>query len=75
MILRDVMVPGKELKCDVCGWYWITIIRTLPACCPNKTCRSREWNGKKVKRSPSLTRIQLPKPPKVRTIVGEEGEY
>lgn len=67
MILRDVMVSGKELQCDICRYVWVSISRELPEWCPNRDCRSREWNGRKTRRKPSLERIQLPKPPKVRS--------
>ena len=64
MILRDVMVPGKELRCECCQFVWVSIARELPECCPNRECRSREWNGKKKRGS---SRIVLPKPNRVRT--------
>ena len=71
MILRDVMVKGKELKCDVCGWPWVTVASKLPECCPNRDCRSREWNGKKKRiRTP---KIALPKPNRIRG--GEDIEF
>lgn len=70
MILRDVLVPGKELKCDACGFTWVSISKRLPDCCPERDCRSREWNGKKKRIRP--TRIQLPKPQRVREEVDDE---
>ena len=70
MILRDVLVPGKELRCDLCGWTWVSIASDLPDFCPNRDCRSREWNGKKKRIRP--TRIQLPKPTRVREIDDED---
>ena len=67
MILRDVMVPGKELQCEVCmAPPWISIARELPECCPNRECRSREWNGKKKRVRKPKTRIELPKPTRVK---------
>ena len=68
MILGDVRVPGKHLQCDLCGYRWISVAVDLPENCPKRECRSREWNGKKKRIRP--TRIELPKPTKVR----EQGE-
>ena len=68
MILGDVIVPGKSLKCDACSFTWVSIASRLPDACPNRDCRSREWNGKKKKRKPALKpRIELPKPKRIRT--------
>jgi hypothetical protein len=67
MILGDVQVPGKHLQCDQCRFDWISIAKDLPDFCPNRECRSREWNGKKTKRKPARQpAIQLPSPRKVR---------
>jgi hypothetical protein len=63
MILGDVMVPGKSLRCDACGWPWISISKDLPEACPNRACRSRQWNGPKKRIRP--TRIELPKPQRI----------
>lgn len=71
MILGDVLVPGKSLQCDACKWSWITIAKELPEACPNRDCRSREWNGKK-KRAVK-PRIILPKPTKVRAYSDEDS--
>lgn len=46
-VLREVLIPGKELKCAACGYVWVTIKTELPDFCANGSCRSREWNGKK----------------------------
>jgi hypothetical protein len=84
MILGDVQVPGKSLQCDKCGWPnvegrkhpkpWVSIGDRLPDACPNRDCRSREWNGKKKKRKPApKPRIELPKPNRIRR--GEDEEY
>ena len=68
MILGDVLVPGKSLQCDACGFPWVSIASRLPDCCPNRDCRSREWNGKKKKRKPAPNpKIVLPKPNRIRT--------
>ena len=74
MILRDVMVPGKELQCDACKNIWISISRALPDCCPNRECRSREWNGKKKRVRKARTRIELPKPTKIKW-TEEDNEF
>ena len=65
MILADVQLLAKSLRCDVCGQPWYSIAARLPECCPNRDCRSREWNGKKKKRKPApkpKIEIELPKP-------------
>lgn len=71
MILRDVMVPGKELKCQECLFVWVSIAKDLPECCPNKKCRSREWNGKKRR---VRAKIVFPKPTRVKW-VEEETDF
>ncbi len=76
MILGDVMVPGKKYACDACGYKWVSIASRLPECCPNRECRSREWNGKKTKRKPKRApAIVLPKPIKTRGVDEEEIEF
>jgi len=70
MILRNVMVPGKELQCECCQRIWVSTDQGLPDCCPNRECRSRQWNGPK-KRAKA---IELPKPTKVRQ-QGEGEDY
>ena len=67
MILGEVMVPGKSLQCDVCGFPWVSINAKLPIFCANPDCRSRQWNGPKKR---VRTKITLPKPTNVRN-----GEY
>ncbi len=60
MILKTVQVSGKSLRCDVCGYEWVSIAAELPECCPDRKCRSRKWNGSKKRgRTP---KIVLPKP-------------
>ena len=76
MILGDVMVPGKSLRCDACMVEWVSIASRLPDACPNRECRSREWNGVKQKRTPApkpKIEIELPKPR--RTKQGEDDGY
>lgn len=73
MILGDVMVPGKSLQCDVCKIEWVSIASRLPNACPNRDCRSREWNGKKQKRKPEpKPRIELPKPKRIKEEIDDE---
>ena len=72
MILRDVMVPGKELECEICSYVWVSISSDkLPEFCPNRLCRSREWNGKKKRGAGKIT---LPKPTKIKW-VEEETDF
>ena len=62
-MIEDVMLPGRHCTCDLCGHQWDTIAKEIPKCCANMKCRSREWNGKKIKRQPQPTvKIELPKP-------------
>jgi hypothetical protein len=70
MILRDVQVPGKELKCEQCSFVWISIAKDLPEFCPNRECRSRQWNGAKKQLRP--TRIELPKPTQIKENEGDD---
>jgi hypothetical protein len=75
MILGNVMVPGKSYACDVCGYPWVSIARRKPEFCPNRDCRSREWDGRKTKRKPvRQPSIALPKPIKIRT-ANEDLEF
>ena len=66
MIVRELTVPGKLLRCDACKTYeWVSIAKELPVNCPS--CRSREWNGKKTKRRPARgLAIELPKPKRIK---------
>jgi hypothetical protein len=74
MILGDIMIPGKSLQCDLCKHIFVSIAARLPAACPNRKCRSREWNGVKKKRKPAAKpKITLPKPNRIRQ--GEDDEY
>lgn len=69
MILADVQLLAKHYQCDLCGWDWYSIWTRKPECCPNRDCRSREWDGKKQKRRPTKKpRIILPKPNKTRWV-------
>jgi hypothetical protein len=74
MILGDVMVPGKSLQCDACKYIFVSIANRLPDACPNRKCRSREWNGHKVKRKPApKPKIELPRPNRIKQ--GEDEDY
>jgi hypothetical protein len=73
MILGDVLVPGKSLQCDACKIQWVSIASKLPNACPNRDCRSREWNGVKKKRKPApKPKIELPKPRRIREEIDDE---
>jgi hypothetical protein len=74
MILGDVRVPGKHLQCDLCKWRWISTASELPENCPNRDCRSREWNGKKKRTRKPKVVIELPKPKRVKW-VEEETDF
>ena len=67
MILGTVQLEAKVLQCNECGWPhdrskpWYSIAKRLPKECPNRRCRSKEWNGQKPRKPPM---IKLPKPKK-----------
>ena len=74
MILDDVNILAKHLRCDLCLRDWYSIASRLPDACPNRKCRSREWNGVKKKRKPApKPKIELPKPRRMKQ--GEDDEY
>ena len=73
MILGDVQVAGKHLECEKCHYRWISIAATLPDICRNLDCRSREWNGKKKRVRKPKTRIELPKPTKIKWKEEDDG--
>ncbi len=78
MILGDVMIAGKSLRCDACMVEWVSIASRLPDACPNRECRSREWNGKKKKRKPALKQkfgIELPKPRRIKNVENDEYDF
>lgn len=65
-------VQAYRCTCNQCGHQWSTL--ALPSGCPNRKCRSRQWDGKKTKKAPERrSRIKLPKPVKVRSYE-EAGE-
>ena len=69
MILGDVSILAKHLRCDLCLRDWYSIASRLPDACPNRDCRSREWNGVKKKRTPAKKpRIELPKPRRIKNV-------
>ena len=73
MIFADVQLLAKHYLCDLCKWDWYSIGTRKPDCCPNRECRSREWDGVKKKRKPApKPKIELPKPR--RTKQGEDED-
>ena len=48
--------------CDRCHHSWASITPHLPVMCPNRQCRTREWNGKKL--VSHVNEIALPAPRK-----------
>ena len=73
MILGEVKLLAKHLKCDLCLQDWYSIAAKLPTNCPNRDCRSREWNGKKTKRKPLRgPAITLPKPNRIKQEMDDE---
>ena len=76
MILTDVIMLAKHYQCNLCSWDWYSIAARKPDCCPNRECRSREWDGKKKKRKPApkpKIGIELPKPRRIKNV--EVDEY
>jgi hypothetical protein len=59
-MIRDVTIPAKECTCEKCGHRWTHFGPRPPTNCPRKTCRTREWNGRK----PQPSKIKLPAPRK-----------
>jgi len=73
MILADVQLLAKHYQCNLCTWDWYSIGTRKPDCCPNRECRSREWNGVKKKRKPApKPKIELPKPRRIREDFDDE---
>lgn len=73
-MIRDITIPAKECSCSACGYTWISISTRIPESCRNRDCRSREWNGKKIKRKPERgPKVKLPKPVRVRG--GNDDEF
>lgn len=70
-MIEHVEIPAMRCTCDLCRADWISISQRVPACCPNRKCRSREWNGVK-QRKPQPARAVLPKPKRVRV---EDDEF
>jgi len=75
-MIRVVQVFAYECICEVPGCPrngepWLSIAKRPPSVCT--TCKSREWNGKKIKRKPAKApKIDLPKPVKVREAYDDE---
>lgn len=76
-MIKDVTIRAKHCVCDLCSWDWISIAKKKPDACPNRKCRSREWNG--VKARPDRPQaIVLPKPATMaikRLPVAEDEEF
>jgi len=70
-VIEKVQIEALRCTCQICNYVWLSISKCPPEFCPNKDCRSREWNGKK-KRSVK-PRITLPKPVKVRAYSDEDS--
>lgn len=78
MILADVTMLAKHYQCDLCRWDWYSIGIRKPDCCPNRDCRSREWDGKKQKRKPASKpkiEIELPKPRRIKPAEDDGYEF
>ena len=73
-MIQEVSIKATNCICNICHYQWVSIAATLPDTCRNRDCRSREWNGKKKRVRKAKTRIELPKPTKVRW-VEEETEF
>lgn len=73
-MIQDVTIPARLLTCEICTYSWVSIMRNrLPSHCQNRECRSREWNGVKIKKLPDRKpQVVLPKPVKIRQV--DEGE-
>lgn len=73
-MITDVTIPARYCVCNVCGYDWHSIAVKIPESCQNRKCRSREWNGVKVKRAPEKKPVLvLPKTIKVRG--GNEDDF
>jgi hypothetical protein len=74
-MIRKTRIPALECTCEIpeCGHRWYSISKKLPEACPNRECRSREWNGPKKRVVKPKTSIELPKP--VRIKGGEDDEF
>src|ERR1700722_2322184 len=73
IVIRKTRIPALACTCDVCSYRWVSINKKEPEFCPNRECRSREWNGPKKRVVKPKTRIELPKPIKIRG--GESDEF
>lgn len=73
MILPDVTMLAHHYRCNECGWDWYSIAKRKPDACPNRDCRTRQWDGKKQKRKPKRgPGIELPKPKRIREDMDDE---
>lgn len=74
-MIRDKVITVKECVCDRCGHTWISLGDKQTDCCPNRKCRTREWDGLKLR--PHVNEIKFPAPRKggrPKTIAFVEGD-
>lgn len=75
-MIKDVTIPARLCQCSICDYEWISIATLVPVNCQNRECRSREWNGKKLKLVPEKKPVViLPKPIRVRGGFNETEEF
>jgi hypothetical protein len=60
-MMTAFMQPALRLRCDICYHEWVKMGTVPPDSCANKDCRSRLWNGARMRRGP---KIKLPSPRK-----------
>jgi hypothetical protein len=64
-MIRDITLPARPAKqctCDRCGWTWISLAKRTPEECPSRACRTKQWNGQKVRSH--VHEIKFPAPRK-----------
>lgn len=72
-MIKDVTIPARLCRCEICFYDWISIASQIPVSCQNRDCRSREWNGKKPKRIPEKKpELVFPKPVRTRKVDDED---
>lgn len=75
-MIRKVQVTANACECDVCHYKWVSITPEPPVFCPNKKCRSREWNGKILKKHGKEISLPAPrKTGKIRTAIMLDEEF
>ena len=64
---EKVTVEAIFCCCEKCGHKWHSLAKRPPIICANSDCRSRQWDGPKVKRKPVRgLKVELPKPTRIR---------